>query len=178
LFVIPSGGIETEKNSNKVTANVVDISNIFDRKIIEKNTEQMEKLSIEQFIANNISENFVNSDDTPLNMGYIDVYWHTNTKGIVETNSENGLYNFREFLVNSRKNKNIYTNFKFENGRLRIDIENKQENKEMIDILISERIAQTKDVKEIKSYQSSFQNRVYIANCVVETVYGTVLIEI
>ena len=138
LFVIPSGGIETEKNSNKVTANVVDISNIFDRKIIEKNTEQMEKLSIEQFIANNISENFVNSDDTPLNMGYIDVYWHTNTKGIVETNSENGLYNFREFLVNSRKNKNIYTNFKFENGRLRIDIENKQENKEMIDTTLPE----------------------------------------
>ena len=31
------------------------------------------------------------------------------------------------------------------------------DNKEMIDILISERIAQTKDVKEIKSYQSSFQ---------------------
>ncbi len=52
------------------------------------------------------------------------------------------------------------------------------DNKEMIDILISERIAQTKDVKEIKSYQSSFQNRVYTANCVVETVYGTVLIEI
>ena len=49
------------------------------------------------------------------------------------------------------------------------------DNKEMIDILISERIAQTKDVKEIKSYQSSFQNRVYTANCVVETVYGTVL---
>ena len=52
------------------------------------------------------------------------------------------------------------------------------DNKEMIDILISERSAQTKDVKEIKSYQSSFQNRVYTANCVVETVYGTVLIEI
>ena len=52
------------------------------------------------------------------------------------------------------------------------------DHKEMIDILSSERIAQTKDVKEIKSYQSSFQNRVYTANCVVETVYGTVLIEI
>ena len=48
----------------------------------------------------------------------------------------------------------------------------------MIDILISERIAQTKDVKEIKSYTSTFQNRVYTAKCVVETVYGTVSIEI
>lgn len=52
------------------------------------------------------------------------------------------------------------------------------DNKEMIDILISERIAQTKDVKEIKSYTSTFQNRVYTAKCVVETVYGTVSIEI
>ena len=52
------------------------------------------------------------------------------------------------------------------------------DNKEMIDILISERIAQTKDVKEIKSYNSTFQNRVYTAKCVVETVYGTVSIEI
>lgn len=138
LFVIPAGGVETEKNSNRVTLNVVDISNIFDRKIIEKQIEQMEENSIEQFIANNISENFVNSNDTPLNMGYIDVYWHTNTKAIVETNSENGLYNFREFLVNSRKNKNIYTGFKFENGRLRIDIENNQDTEEMIDTTLPE----------------------------------------
>lgn len=138
LFVIPSGGIETEKNSNKVTLNVVDISNIFDRKIIEKNTEQMEKLSIEQFISNTIFENFVNSSDIPLNMGYINIYWNTNTKGIVETNAENGLYNFREFLVNSRKKKNIYIDFKFENGKLKINIEKKQENEEMIDTTLPE----------------------------------------
>lgn len=48
------------------------------------------------------------------------------------------------------------------------------ENKEMIDMLITERIAETKEVKEIKSYHSTFQNRVYTANCVVETVYGIV----
>lgn len=52
------------------------------------------------------------------------------------------------------------------------------DNREMIDMLIAERIAETKDVKEIKSYESTFQNRVYSANCVVETVYGTVLIEV
>ncbi len=52
------------------------------------------------------------------------------------------------------------------------------DNREMIDMLISERIAETKDVREIKSYESTFQNRVYSANCVVETVYGTVLIDV
>lgn len=52
------------------------------------------------------------------------------------------------------------------------------DNKEMIDILISERIARTKDVKEIKSYSSTFQNRVYTAYCVVETIYGDIAIDV
>lgn len=158
LFVIPSGGIETEKSSNIVTLNVVDISNIFDRKIIEKNTEQMEKLSIEQFISNNIFDNFINSNDVPLNMRYIDVYWHTSTKGVIETNSENGLYNFREFLVSSRQKKNVYIDFKFENGRLRIDIENKQETEEMIDTTLPEVV----DYNKIYEEEVTAKVQVYI----------------
>ncbi len=51
-------------------------------------------------------------------------------------------------------------------------------HKEMIDMLITERIADTKDVKEIKSYTSTFQNRVYSANCIVETIYGTISVDI
>ncbi len=52
------------------------------------------------------------------------------------------------------------------------------ENREMIDILISERIAETKDVKQIKSYESTFQNRVYTAICVIETIYGDISVDI
>lgn len=136
LFIIDE--VNTEKGSDAVTVTALDISNIFDRKVIEKNTETMTSNSIEEFIANTMSENFVNSDDTALNVGYIDIYWHTNTKGTVATNAENGLYNFHTFLINCRQYKNIYTDFKFEDGRLRIDIENKQETTVLIDTTLPE----------------------------------------
>lgn len=138
LFVIPRDGISTEKGSDLVTVTALDISNIFDRKVIEKNKDTMTTNSIEQFIANTMSENFVNSSDAILNINYIDIYWHTNTKGSVATNAENGLYNFHTFLTNCRQYKNIYTDFKFENGRLKIDIAYKSESTELIDTTLPE----------------------------------------
>lgn len=136
LFVIDD--VQTEKGSDLVTVTALDISNIFDRKVIEKNTGTMTSNSIEEFIANTMSENFVNSNDTALNVSYIDIYWHTNTKGTVATNAENGLYNFHTFLINCRQYKNIYTDFKFENGRLRIDISYKEEATVLIDTTLPE----------------------------------------
>ena len=113
IFVIDD--VQTEKESDVVTVTALDISNIFDRKVIEKNIDIMKSKSIEEFLANTISENFVNSDDTALNVNYIEIYWHTNTQGNVATNAENGLYNFHTFLTNCRQYKNIYTDFKLEN---------------------------------------------------------------
>lgn len=136
LFVIDE--VNAEKDSDAVTVTALDISNIFDRKVIEKNTDTMTSNSIEEFIANTMSENFVNSDDTALNIGYIDIYWHTNTQATVATNAENGLYNFHTFLINCRQYKNIYTDFKFENERLRIDISYKEETTELIDTTLPE----------------------------------------
>ena len=136
LFVIDE--VNTEKGSDVVTVTALDISNIFDRKVIEKNTDTMTSNSIEEFIANTMSENFVNSDDTALNVGYIDIEWKTNTKTTVATNAENGLYNFHTFLINCRQYKNIYTDFKFENKRLKIAIENREETTELIDTTLSE----------------------------------------
>jgi hypothetical protein len=136
LFIIDD--VQTEKGSNVSTVTALDISNIFDRKVIEKNTSTMTSNSIEQFIANTMSANFVNSNDPFLNIGYIDIYWYTNTQANVATNAENGLYNFHTFLINCRQYKNIYTDFKFEDGRLKIDIENKTETTELIDTTLPE----------------------------------------
>ncbi len=158
LFVISNDGILTEKDSNVVNLNVSDISNIFNRKVIEKKTELMTTESIEKFIAETIYDNFVNSNDTFLNIGYIDITWHTNTKGIVATNSENGLYNFHTFLINCRQNKNIYTEFKFENNRLKIDIRHKEESAEMIDTTLPEVV----DYNKIKEEEITAKVQVYI----------------
>lgn len=137
IFVIDD--VQTEKESDVVTVTALDISNIFDRKVIEKNIDIMKSKAIEEFLANTISENFVNSDDTALNVNYIEIYWHTNTQGNVATNAENGLYNFHTFLTNCRQYKNIYTDFKLENlgkpqtveGK-RISVEAK--NRKIVDI--------------------------------------------
>lgn len=158
LFVISAGGVLTEKDSNVVTLNVSDISNIFDRKVIEKKLELMTIESIEKFIAETIYDNFVNSNDTFLNIGYIDITWHTNTKGTVATNSENGLYNFHTFLINCRQNKNIYTEFKFENNRLKIDISYKEESTEMIDTTLPEVV----DYNKIYEEEATAKVQVYI----------------
>ena len=136
LFVIDD--VQTDKSSNLVTVTALDISNIFNQKVIEKNTEQMTTNSIEEFLANTISENFVNSDDTVLNIGYIDIAWHTNTQGVVATNAENGLYNFHTFMTNCRQYKNVYTEFTFDKGRLKIDISNKEESVQLIDTTLPE----------------------------------------
>lgn len=137
IFVIDD--VQTEKESDVVTVTALDISNVFNRKVIEKNIDTMKSKSIEEFLANTISENFVNSDDTALNVNYIEIYWHTNTQGNVATNAENGLYNFHTFLTNCRQYKNIYTDFKLENlgnpqtveGK-RISVEAK--NRKIVDI--------------------------------------------
>lgn len=140
IFVIDD--VQTEKESDVVTVTALDISNVFNRKVIEKNIDTMKSKSIEEFLANTISENFVNSDDTALNVNYIEIYWHTNTQGNVATNAENGLYNFHTFLTNCRQYKNIYTDFKLENlgnpqtveGK-RISIEAK--NRKIVDISLN-----------------------------------------
>lgn len=139
IFVIDD--VQTEKESDVVTVTALDISNVFNRKVIEKNIDTMKSKSIEEFLANTISENFVNSDDTALNVNYIEIYWHTNTQGNVATNAENGLYNFHTFLINCRQYKNIYTDFKLENlgnpqiveGK-RINVEAK--NRKIVDIML------------------------------------------
>ena len=148
LFVIDE--VQTEKGSNISTVTALDISNIFDRKVIEKNTDTMTEDSIEEFIEDNISSNFINSDDPVLDIDYIDVNVLTHTQGIVSTNAENGIYNFHTFLINCRQYKNIYTEFQFINGRLKIDISYKQESTVLVDTTLP----------EVTDYNKTYENDV------------------
>lgn len=141
LFVINDDIIAT-KGELAITVPALDISNIFDRKIILRNTDSMTENGIEQFIANNILDNFVNTEDSILNLDYIDVYINTNTLGTVTIDEENGLYNFHTFLINCRQYKNIYTDFSIVvvdgQRRLRIDIGYKLESTMLVDTTLAE----------------------------------------
>lgn len=139
IFVIDD--VITAKEEKTVTVVLLDISNIFDRKVILRNKEAMQEDGIENYIADEIDTNFINSNDSILNLNYVDVYVHSTTKASVTINDEDNLYNFHTYLINCRQYKNIYTEFKFEgiaNRRLRIDIENKLESALLIDTTLAE----------------------------------------
>lgn len=139
LFVIDD--VITSKEEKAVTVSLLDISNIFDRKIILRDKENMLTNGIENYIANEMDRNFINSSDSILNLNYVDVYVHSTTRANVTINDEDNLYNFHTYLINCRQYKNIYTEFKFEgiiNRRLKIDIENKSESTMLIDTTLAE----------------------------------------
>lgn len=136
LFVIDD--VLTAKDESKVTISALNISNIFDRKIILKDKEKMEQVGIETFLADTIEENFINSDDSVLNLGYVDVYINSNTRATVPVNDDEGLYNFHTFLINCRQYKNVYTLFKIGNKRLRIVIIYRFEETKLVDTTLAE----------------------------------------
>lgn len=139
LFVIDD--VITSKEEKAVTVSLLDISNIFDRKIILRDKENMITNGIENYIATEMDRNFINSTDSILNLNYVDVYVRSTTRANVTINDEDNLYNFHTYLINCRQYKNIYTEFKIEgitNRRLRIDIENKTESTMLIDTTLAE----------------------------------------
>lgn len=52
------------------------------------------------------------------------------------------------------------------------------ERKDAVDLIISERITGTPGVEKIVSFESEFHKRVYSANCTINTIYGTVEVEV
>ena len=158
LFVIDD--VITSKEEKAVTVSLLDISNIFDRKIILRDKEAMQEDGIENYIADEMDTNFINSNDSILNLNYVDVYVHSTTKANVTINDEDNLYNFHTYLINCRQYKNIYTEFKFEgitNRRLKIDIQNKSESTMLIDTTLAEvtgynKIYEVDPVTKVEAY--------------------------
>ena len=115
---------------------------------------------IENYIETEINRNFINSDDSILNLNYIDISINSTTRANVIINDEDNLYNFHTFLINCRQYKNIYTEFKFQgiaNRRLKIDIENKLESTMLIDTTLAEvtgynKIYEVDPVTKVEAY--------------------------
>lgn len=90
---------------------------------------------VEDFIANAIKENFINSDDTFMNKEYIEVRVKTHTKlNTTVNNAENNLYNLHTYMTNCTQLYNINYNIYTENKKLIIEIENKSIKKKLIDV--------------------------------------------
>ena len=150
--------IENENGELKRNITLEYISNIFDRKIILKNQELISSKGIEDFIAKEIYDEFTNSDDTLLNIKWLDVEVKTHTKITKSVDNENGIYNFHTFITNCSQNYNIILDFTYVNKRIKLTIYKQEAETELIDTTIS----------DISNYVEKFETNI-IAKVVVKT---------
>lgn len=150
--------IENENGELKRNVTLEYISNIFDRKIILKNQELISSKGIEDFIAKEIYDEFTNSDDTLLNIKWLDIEVKTHTKITKSVDNENGIYNFHTFITNCSQNYNIIFDFAYVNKRIKLTIYKQEAETELIDTTIS----------DISNYVEKFETNI-IAKVVVKT---------
>lgn len=147
---------ENGEKKNKITLKY--ISNIFDRKIILANENLISSTGIEDFIAKEIYDNFTNSDDTLLNIKWLDVEVKTHTKITKSVENDNGIYNFHTFITNCNQNYNIILEFTYNNKKIKLSIYKQEEEKQLVDTTIP----------DISNYIENFETNV-IAKVVVKT---------
>ena len=111
------------------------ITNIFNQKIKLGNEEIIRQTGIEDFIASEITENFISNEDTFINKNWLEVVVKTHTpKQTSVTNVENGIYNLHTYMTNCTQNYDIVYSFSIVNKKIVITIENKALTKELIDV--------------------------------------------
>ena len=134
------------------------ISNVFDRNIILENESLISSTGIEDFIAKEIYDNFTNSDDTLLNINWLDVEVKTHTKITKSVDNDNGIYNFHTFITNCNQNYNIILDFSYVNKRIKLTIYKQESETQLIDTT----------VPDISNYTEKFETSV-IAKVIVKT---------
>lgn len=124
--------IENEKGQNAYTVSAFELQKLFDRKVILSN-ESLLSTGIEDFIADQITGNFISSDDDLLNIGYLTVTAKTHTPVAAKPQNDEGIYNLCTYMGNALTNYGIFTNFEFTAGSLNVVIENKVQSELKID---------------------------------------------
>lgn len=163
-FLFTISGVEDEVKNGRMKVLLKDISNIFDKKIIE---ESIENLSIEEYIKKNIERNFINTEDTLNNLPYIQITTKSNTKGIVNTNAEDSLFNLHTYITNCRQYKDIRTSFEFKNNKLNIYIE-KKPNKQikidtnLVEVLDTNITEEEELITKVEAYIRSDKTKYYL----------------
>lgn len=150
--------IENEDGEIKRKISLKYISNIFDRKIILENESLINQNGVEDFISRQIYDNFTNSDDSLLNIKWLDVEVKTHTKVTKSVDNENGIYNFHTFLTNCSQNYNIILDFYYSKGRIKLAIYKQENETKLIDTTIT----------DISNYVEKFETSV-TAKVVVKT---------
>lgn len=112
------------------------ITNLFDRNIKLENESIIKTDGIEDFIEETINNEFIENEDTFINLSWLElnILTHT-TKQTSVSNVENGIYNLHTWITNCTQNYDIMYSFSIVNKKLVMTIENRTSNKEIIDTL-------------------------------------------
>lgn len=105
IGIVEDATSEDGKNSQLTTLKY--ITNIFDRKILLTNEEIMHETGVEDFIVQTIEDYFTQSDDTLLNISWLQVEALSHTPIVKAIDNDNGIYNFHTFITNCSQNYNI-----------------------------------------------------------------------
>lgn len=124
--------IENEYGQNAHTITAIEMQKLFDQEIILSNYSLL-STGIEDFIADQITSNFISSDDTLLNIGYLTVTAKTHTPVAAKPENDMGVYNLCTYIGNSMTNYGIFVGFEFTTDRLNVVIENRQQSDLKID---------------------------------------------
>ena len=124
--------IENEKGQKHYTVTAEEMQKLFDQKVILAN-EGLLATGIEDFIANQITSNFIESEDTLLNIEYLTVTAKTHTPVAAKPSTEEGVYNLCTYMGNAMTNYGIFTSFEFIGSRLNVVIEKREQSELKID---------------------------------------------
>ena len=126
---------EVSKENDRYEYSTKYFTNMFDRFIKLENGDLIRTTGVEDFIANAIRKNFTENADALINIPYLDIEVKTHTKKETSvTNVEHGIYNLHTWMTNCTQNYDIVYSLSIANKRLKLTIENKSYNKELIDV--------------------------------------------
>lgn len=126
--------ISNEAGKNLYEFSCKYITNIFNREIELTEENLIRTSGVETFLENAILDNFTESDDTFVNIDYIELQINSHTsKAISVTNVENGIYNLHTWMTNCTQKYDIVYSFNVVNKKLQMTIEKKTNSKELID---------------------------------------------
>lgn len=141
--------VETEKGKDSCEITAIEMPKLFDQKIILTN-ESLLQTGIEDFIANQITENFISNDDDIVNIDYLKVTAKTHTPVGAKVSTDKGIYNLCTYIGNALTNYGIFIDFEFTDSAINVIIEKKEQTDFDIDTSIVD-VSDLNEVCEIKA---------------------------
>lgn len=130
--------IDNADGEKQYTISCLEIERIFDRKILLSDVELIKTTGIEDFIAAAIRKYFSSSGDSFIDMPYINCAVLTHTKTAAKPDAEDGIFNLKTYIGNTKEKYGIFLDFEFTKTNLNISIHKKEQTAMQIDATITD----------------------------------------